>query len=275
MATRTGPCRRPTPPAASRSGATAVWRCGARRWRHSHQTSRPNDSASRASAAARAARVSVSGRTPAAAIVSTTPCVAATTLRQSRRGSGARIHSTSHPADQERVACQRRSGAPTPRPWRRRRRPGRGSGTRRPRRPSARPGFDAVPVRRATYPSTKSSASATAASATSVATCADLLERVRGQRRDADGQRRPHERHPPGRADPLRAVAEQAAGQRGVHDHAAGELRPATRRDRGRPSPRAPRAAAPGRPARSPGHPEPTAACLGTRTYERKVPWMG
>ena len=48
-------------------------------------------------------------------------------------------------------------------------------------------------------------------------------ERVGGQRRDADGQRRPHERHPPGRADPLRAVAQQAVGQRGVHGHAAGE----------------------------------------------------
>ena len=36
------------------------------------------------------------GRTPAAATVSTIPCVAATTLRQRRGGSGARIHGTSH-----------------------------------------------------------------------------------------------------------------------------------------------------------------------------------
>ena len=38
------------------------------------------------------------GTTPAAAMVSVMPCVAATTLRQSRRGSGARIHGSSHPA---------------------------------------------------------------------------------------------------------------------------------------------------------------------------------
>ena len=40
--------------------------------------------------------MSARGRTPAAATVSTTPWVAATTLRQRRGGSGARIHGSSH-----------------------------------------------------------------------------------------------------------------------------------------------------------------------------------
>ena len=45
-----------------------------------------------------AARVRAGGRTSAAATVSVIPCAAATTLRQSRRGSGARIQPNSHPA---------------------------------------------------------------------------------------------------------------------------------------------------------------------------------
>ena len=40
--------------------------------------------------------MSARGSTPAAATVSTTPCAAATTLRQRRGGSGARIHGSSH-----------------------------------------------------------------------------------------------------------------------------------------------------------------------------------
>ena len=40
--------------------------------------------------------MSARGRTPAAATVSTIPCAAATSLRQRRGGSGARIHGSSH-----------------------------------------------------------------------------------------------------------------------------------------------------------------------------------
>ena len=50
-----------------------------------------------------------------------------------------------------------------------------------------------------------------------------LVERVRGQRRDADGERRPSEGHPVGRAQPVGAVAGEAARQCRIHDHAAGD----------------------------------------------------
>ncbi len=72
-----------------RSGASS-------RRRHSHHTHSPTDAASAASATTRSACIGAWGRTPAAATVSTIPCAAATTLRQRRGGSGARIHGTSH-----------------------------------------------------------------------------------------------------------------------------------------------------------------------------------
>ena len=68
------------------------------RLRHSHHTSRPNDSASSARATTSAAWVTRRRQELAAATVSTIPCVAATTLRQKRGGSGSRIHGSGHPA---------------------------------------------------------------------------------------------------------------------------------------------------------------------------------
>ena len=50
-----------------------------------------------------------------------------------------------------------------------------------------------------------------------------LVERVRDQRRDGDRERRARQRHPVGRAQPLGAVAGDAARQSRVHDHRAGE----------------------------------------------------
>ena len=50
-----------------------------------------------------------------------------------------------------------------------------------------------------------------------------LVERVRDQRRDADGERRPSKRHPVGRAQPVGAVAGEAARQCRIRDHAAGD----------------------------------------------------
>ena len=85
-------------PARTRPGWASVAWSAACRWRQSHHTSRPNDSASRASATTRAACINLGGTTPAAATVSTIPCVAATTFLQSRRGSGAAYHLSIHPA---------------------------------------------------------------------------------------------------------------------------------------------------------------------------------
>ena len=56
----------------------------------------PTEAASATSAAPSRTCVSVCGRMSAAASVSTTPCTAATTLRQRRGGSDARIHGSSH-----------------------------------------------------------------------------------------------------------------------------------------------------------------------------------
>ena len=49
------------------------------------------------------------------------------------------------------------------------------------------------------------------------------VERVCDQRRDTDGQRRPGERHPVGRAQPVGAVAGEAARQCRIRDHATGD----------------------------------------------------
>ena len=167
-----------------------------------------------------------------------------------------------------------RSGAPTRRPRGRRRRPARGSGTRRPRRPSARPA--STPSRCAARRIRRRSRAPAPRLRAPPAGRPALTRRT--SPRPAPRRRRPASR---ARASPTRP------GRSAPSDCGAGcgparrpwprrrRHRRATRRDRGRPSPRAPRAAAPGRPARSPGHPEPTEACLGTRTYERKVPWMG
>ena len=83
---------------------TAGGRTSRSRRRHSHHVHSPTDAASEASAATRSACVSDRGRTSAAATVSTTPCAAATTLRQRRRGSGA-THPRQEPlAGEEHVA---------------------------------------------------------------------------------------------------------------------------------------------------------------------------
>ena len=63
------------------------------------------------------------------------------------------------------------------------------------------PSADAVPVRRATQPSTASRTSATTASATSVGTGRGPDERVGDQRGDAADERRPGEGHPVGRTE--------------------------------------------------------------------------
>ena len=73
--------------------------------------------------------------------------------------------------------------------------------------------FDAVLLRLATHPSTRSSVSATAESVTSIVTrgCA---ERVGDQRCNADGERRPDKGHQIRRAQPVEAVAQDAAPNR-------------------------------------------------------------
>jgi hypothetical protein len=86
-------CRSPT--TTTRAGAS-------RRCRHSHHTSRPNDSASSANATANSTPLTTIGTTPDAAISNATPCDAVTVLRHSRRGSGARSHGTTHPAAKNR-----------------------------------------------------------------------------------------------------------------------------------------------------------------------------
>ncbi len=50
-----------------------------------------------------------------------------------------------------------------------------------------------------------------------------LVERVRDQRRDARGERRPSKGHPVGRAQPVGVVAGEPARQSRVRDHAAGD----------------------------------------------------
>ena len=50
-----------------------------------------------------------------------------------------------------------------------------------------------------------------------------LVERVRDQRRDGDRERRPRQCHPVGRAQPLGAVAREAARQSRIHDHCAAD----------------------------------------------------
>ena len=107
--------------------------------------------------------------TSAAAIVSAIPCTAVTTLRQSRRGSGARIQANTHPAAKNtyRAPPIASTHAPTEGAT--------STLSARIRKASTSPSSfapnaDAVPVRRATCPSTKSRASATDASAVSVAT---------------------------------------------------------------------------------------------------------
>ncbi len=68
------------------------------RWRSSHQVCRPNDSARSSSAAATIAVATGRGSTSVAAITSTTPWIAATTLFQYRNGAAARIHGQIQPA---------------------------------------------------------------------------------------------------------------------------------------------------------------------------------
>ena len=177
--------------------AGAADRAAASRRRQSHQVHSAIDAASSTSAARRRACVSVRGRTSAAATVSTTPCSAATSLRQRRGGSGARIHGSSQFAGEEQVARgpDRSTHRRTPG---RRRRSGRGSGTRRPRRRSAPPARSpcrcAAPAIRRPGRGT----SATAASVTSRPTGVSWLNECRGERGDADGERGPGERDPGG-----------------------------------------------------------------------------
>ena len=73
------------------------------------------------------------------------------------------------------------------------------------------PSGDAVPVRRATQPSTASRTSATTASATSAGTGVGPAERVGGQRGHAADERGPGQRHPVGRPQPVGAGAGEAA----------------------------------------------------------------
>ena len=157
--------------------------------------------------------VTAGGRTSAAATVSTIPCVAATTLRQSRGGSGARIHAQRPPGREERVA--RRADREHPGAGRagdvhaededqervdlavelraeRRRRP------RAPRDPSV----DRVEHERERRERHEQRDRR------------GLAERVRDQRRDADGERRPREGHPVGRPQPVGAVVGEAVRER-------------------------------------------------------------
>ena len=86
-----------------RGERAAVARAGASsRCRQSHQTSRPNDSASNPNATTSRTRLAHSGGTPEAATTSAIPCAAVTVLRQSRRGSGARSHGNAQPAAKKR-----------------------------------------------------------------------------------------------------------------------------------------------------------------------------
>ena len=101
---------------------------------------------------------------------------------------------------------------------------------------SLAPSADAVPVRRASQPSTKSSASATDASVTSVATATCSLERGRGQGRDSHRERRARQRHPAGRAEPRRGVAPESARERQRSGSIRWRDRRASRRRRSRPS---------------------------------------
>ena len=65
---------------------------------HSHQTSRPKDSASSTKPIASAPYVIAADPTPEAAKASEIPAVAVTTLRQWRGGSWARIQGSTQPA---------------------------------------------------------------------------------------------------------------------------------------------------------------------------------
>ena len=204
----------------SPAGPAAIANSGACRWRHSHHTSRPKDSASRARAAARTAWVRTSGSTSAAATVSVMPWVAATTLRQSRRGSGARIHSTQPAGDEEGVA----GGADGQHPPAGRRGDVHAQGEDQERVDLA-VHARAQPRRRAGAPRDPSvdeverERDGRERHQRRHRDVAD--ERVRGQRRDADGERRPGQGDPAGRPQPFGAVAEQAERQRRVQRHAA------------------------------------------------------
>ena len=80
--------------------------CAACRWLHSHATSRPNDSASRASATRRAAWVRASGSTSAAAIASDDPLRRGDDLAPVARRE-LLAHPRQHPPGcEERVACR-------------------------------------------------------------------------------------------------------------------------------------------------------------------------
>ena len=83
---------------------------------------------------------------------------------------------------------------------------------RRPHRRSA-PMLDAVLLRLATHPSTRSSVSATAESVTSIVTCADAPKES-ATSCNADGERRPDKGHQIRRAQPVEAVAQDAAPNR-------------------------------------------------------------
>ena len=145
------------------------------------------------------------GRTPAAAITSAMPTAAVTTLRQSRLGSGARIHGNGQPAARNayRAAPMASTHQPTVGATYRLSVRIRNASTSP---SSAAPNRDSVWVSRATRPSTKSRHSAAVASATSSRHRRVTGERVRGQRRHVDHERRSDHGHPVGRAQPLRAA---------------------------------------------------------------------
>ena len=205
-----------------------------------------------ASAAARTTWVSGSGSTSAAATVSVMPCVAATTLRQSRRGSGARIHGEQPPGREERVA----GGADRQHPRADRGRDVHAEGEDQERvdlavearaEPRRRPGaagdpsVDEVERERddASATSVATGASRTNESAVSAATPTASVARA-SVTQPAGPSRSERSRKSP-----------RASAASTITPHASADD-PARRR-RGRPSPRAPRAAAPGRSARSTG----------------------
>ncbi len=136
---------------------------------HSHDTSRPNDSASRTRAATSAVPVTAGGSTSAAATVSTIPCVAADDLAPVARRQLLTHPRQPQPGGEEHIA--RRPDREHP-----------GAGVRatytlrmRIRNASTSaskcaPSFPVVRVRRATHPSTPSSTSASAENDTSSVT---------------------------------------------------------------------------------------------------------
>lgn len=130
----------------------------------SHSTSRPNDHSSSPSAAATS--TPDSGTTPAAATTSATPCTTATALRATLGGRSARSQGAAHAAapNRYRIAPIASTHAPADHAT-----STLSTSTRKASvsMSNRAPSLDAVPVRRATCPSTPSRTSASDATATS------------------------------------------------------------------------------------------------------------